>query len=82
MTADPEPTSSHDDDIAADRPLPTYYRVTKTGGAATVLGAAMIAVGDILEPDRATVEVVRVDDDSLDETDFDLRFGDLPDLES
>ena len=41
----------------------------------------MIAVGEILEPEKAVVEIETVDEDSLDDRGFDLRFGALPDLD-
>ena len=51
------------------------------GGTMTVaLGAAMVAVGEILEPDKTTVEVEQTSSDPLDD-DFDLSFGDLPELD-
>ena len=51
------------------------------GGAASVLGAAMIAVGEILEPEKARVEIVENHDDSEPEPPFTLGFGDLPPLD-
>jgi len=62
-----------------DRPLPAYLRAVKGGGAVTVLSAAMIAVGEILEPEKASVELVQPADTSGD-TGFDLDFGELPPL--
>ena len=46
-----------------------------------VLGAAMIAMGEILEPEKTTVEIVQTDDDPEPNMPFDLNFGDLPPLE-
>jgi hypothetical protein len=51
------------------------------GGAVTVLGAAMIAVGDILEPEKTSVEIVQTDDDPEPDSPFTLSFGDLPPLD-
>lgn len=70
-----------DDQCAPDRPLPPYYRVSKKGGAATVLGAAMVAVGEILEPERSKVEIVQLADDTLDDDQLGLDFGALPEIE-
>ncbi len=71
---EPEPTAER------DLALPSYYRRIKGGGAATVaLGAAMVAVGEILEPEKTTVEIEQTNDDPLD-GDIDLSFGQLPDL--
>lgn len=66
-------------DPLVDRPLPAYYRATKNGGAITVLTAAMLAVGEIFEPEKASVELVQPADDSNGEG-YDLDFGDLPPL--
>jgi len=76
-----EPCAPTDDrDPLIDRPLPAYLRATKGGGAATVLSAAMIAVGEILEPEKARVELVQPSDTSSD-TGLDLDFGELPPLD-
>ncbi|GJM38438.1 MAG: hypothetical protein DHS20C19_18050 [Acidimicrobiales bacterium] len=65
-----------------DSPLPAYYRRIKGGGAATVaLGAAMVAVGEILEPDKTAVEIEQTSDDPYDGDGLDLSFGDLPSLD-
>ena len=64
-----------------DRPLPPYYRRIKGSSATAVLGAAMIAVGEILEPDKTTVEIEQTNDDRHDPEGLDLSFGDLPTLE-
>ena len=50
------------------------------GQGAVVLGAAMIAVGEILEPEKTTVEIVQMNDDPEPDLPFDLDFGDLPPL--
>ena len=81
------PDSSSQPGTDPDRPLPPYYRRIKEGrnrsGSATVaLGAAMIAVGEILEPDKTTVEIEQTSDDRHDgDDDFTLDFGDLPSLD-
>jgi len=62
-----------------DRPLPAYLRAVKGGGAVTMLSAAMIAVGEIFEPEKASVELVQPADTSGD-TGLDLDFGELPPL--
>lgn len=68
-----------------DRPLPAYYRRIKEGrvksGTMTVaLGAAMVAVGEILEPDKTTVAIEQTAD-TPHRDELDLRFGDLPSLD-
>jgi hypothetical protein len=50
------------------------------GGASTVLAAAMIAVGEVFEPHKTGVEIVRPADESDDDLGFDLDFGDLPEI--
>jgi hypothetical protein len=75
------PTDS-DDPCVTDHPLPPYYRASKKGGAATVLGAAMVAVGEILEPERSKVEIVQMADDTLDDDPLKLDFSGLPDIDA
>ena len=69
----------HDAGDMDDRPLPAYYRRIKGSSMTFALGAAMIAVGEILEPDKTTVEIEHPSDDPL-RDDFGLSFGELPDL--
>jgi len=69
-----------DSEALVDRPLPAYVRAVKGGGAITVLSAAMLAVGEIFEPEKANVELVQPADTSG-ETGFDLSFGELPPLD-
>jgi hypothetical protein len=44
-------------------------------------GAAMLAVGEILEPEKTRVEIVQTDDEPLDDLPFGIDFGDLPPLD-
>jgi len=76
----PPPDQAPHDPALPDQPLPSYYRRIKGSGATTVLSAAMIAVGEILEPEKTTVELQQTNSDPLDD-DFDLSFGDLPELD-
>ncbi len=64
-----------------DRPLPAYYRRMKGSSASVALGAAMVAVGEILEPSKTSVEIAQPADDERGDDGFDLRFGSLPDLD-
>ena len=66
------------DDV--DRPLPFMYRRIKGSSASFALGAAMIAVGEILEPSKTSVDIELPADDERGDDGFDLRFGSLPDL--
>ncbi len=77
MTTDP---GDADTEAQPDRPLTPVYRAAKSGGAVTVLSAAMLAVGEILEPEKTHVELVQPSHDDHDAEGFDLHFGDLPDL--
>ena len=66
-----------------DRPLPTAARIAKArskGGAVGMLSAAMLAVGEILEPEKSDVEMVQPADDRGDD-DHGLSFGTLPPLD-
>ena len=56
------------DDGAESTPTPLERAKSKGGGgASTVLGAAMLAVGDILEPEKTSVEIVQTNDDPIDD---------------
>lgn len=70
MTEDPPP----------DRPVPAYIRAARGNGTVRVVGLAMLAVGEILEPEKATVEIVHPGDDEPGDDPFELDFGDLPAL--
>ena len=51
------------------------------GSGAVILGAAMLAVGEIIEPEKTTVELTEVADDHVPDKGLDLNFGDLPPLD-
>ena len=51
------------------------------GSGAVILGAAMLAVGEIIEPEKTAVEIAEVADDFLPDKGLDLNFGDLPPLD-
>ena len=54
-------------------------RPPRRGGASPALAAAMLAVGEIIEPEKTRAEIVQTDDRPVDdEDDLDLDFGDLP----
>jgi len=69
-----------DAEIDEDRPLPAYYRRIKSEHASFALGAAMVAVGEIIEPSKTSVEIKQVAKDPHDPDNFDLSFGGLPEL--
>lgn len=78
MMLDPPDEAERADDHL-DEPARPPKKVK--GGATTVLGAAMLAVGDILEPEKTTVEIVQTNDDPIDDLPFDIDFGNLPPLD-
>lgn len=51
------------------------------GGSGNVLAAAMLAVGEIFEPEKTDVEIVQTNDDPIDDLPFNIDFGDLPPLD-
>ena len=59
---------------------PNASKKTK-GPGAVILGAAMIAVGEILEPDKTSVEITEASDDHEPDPPLGLNFGDLPPLD-
>lgn len=60
-------------------PYRTPPPVRKTGQG-SILAAAMLAMGEILEPEKTKVVIEQADDDPLDDLPFTLDFGDLPPL--
>ena len=65
-----------------DGPLPATARIVKSGsGSVTVLSAAMLAVGEILEPEKASVEIAQEADRDADSDGLELSFGDLPPID-
>jgi len=78
---DDEPTDETDQPaVAADDPSARVQRKS-IGGSTNVLAAAMLAIGDILEPEKTTVEIVQTNDDPLDDLPPNINFGDLPPLD-
>ncbi|MGI9621490.1 MAG: hypothetical protein ACR2PK_01540 [Acidimicrobiales bacterium] len=77
----PDHNELDDDENNDDAAAPATKK--KAGGAVNVLGAAMLAIGDILEPEKTDVEIVQADDDDdrIDDLPFKIDFGDLPPLE-
>ncbi len=73
---DPLPGEEEDEET----PTPTA-RKRKAGGGINVIGVAMLAIGDILEPEKTTVEIVQTNDDPIDDLPFTIDFGDLPPLD-
>ena len=63
-----------------DPSKPNASKKTK-GSGAVILGAAMIAVGEILEPDKTSVEISEASDDHEPDPPLGLNFGDLPPLD-
>jgi hypothetical protein len=83
MNLDPDnPEMDPIDDEPVDPESEPIKAKARRGGAVQggVLGAAMLAVGDILEPDKTVIEIEQAKDDPLDDEPFELDFGDLPPL--
>ena len=51
------------------------------GAGVVILGAAMMAVGEILEPDKTSVEISEASDDHEPDPPLGLNFGELPPLD-
>ncbi|GEM_PF-448746 len=66
--------------VAEQSPAGAARRWTTKGSGAAVIGAAMIAVGEILEPEKQMIEMAQPGNDEPGDDDFDLDFGDLPPL--
>lgn len=83
MTESTDETAQPPDPHLPDGPLPVTSRIVKSGtGSVTVLSAAMLAVGEILEPEKANVELAEeAADDRGDDLGLELSFGDLPPID-
>ena len=82
MTEPDESLPEERDEQLPDGPLPAATRIAKSsGGRASVLGAAMIAVGEVLEPHKTDVEMEQPADAADDDSGLDLSFGDLPPID-
>jgi len=79
--ADGDDTDEFDELHELEGLEPAPPRRKSRGSAASVLGAAMIAVGEILEPEKTRVEIVQTDDDPEPDLPFTLDFGALPPLD-
>lgn len=74
-----QPPTDDDGDQGRDAHEPPPAK--PKGGSANVLAAAMLAVGEILEPEKTDVEIVQTNDDPIDDLPFNIDFGDLPPLD-
>ena len=54
-------------------------KVTGSAGGSAI-GAAMVALGEILEPEKTRVEIQQEDDEPEPDMPFTIDFGDLPPL--
>lgn len=81
VTLEPTEPVGGDQDDERNASSPSQRQANKGTGAINVLGAAMLAVGDILEPEKTTVEIVQTDDDPIDDLPFNIDFGNLPPLD-
>lgn len=78
---DPPDQADHEGDDEVEEQVASEAKKRKAGGGTTMLAAAMLAVGDILEPEKTTVEIEQANDDPLDDLPFDIDFGNLPPLD-
>jgi hypothetical protein len=83
LDPDTEPIPPPDEDDEDDEePSAAAAAGARRGGTAqgSILAAAMLAVGDILEPEKTVIEIEQANDDPVDDPPFELDFGDLPPL--
>ncbi len=83
MALDPDtPEPLQPDDDGEEAPEPDQKPKARSGGGAqgSILAAAMLAVGEILEPEKTVIEIEQESDDPIDDPPFKLDFGDLPPL--
>jgi hypothetical protein len=82
MELDPdttEPVPPGEDGEETPEPAAAPKR-SKGGAQGGVLAAAMLALGEILEPEKTIIEIEQESDDPIDDPPFTLDFGDLPPL--
>ncbi|MCY3576659.1 MAG: hypothetical protein OXH53_05015 [bacterium] len=60
-------------------PEGVMQKVTGSAGGSAI-GAAMVALGEILEPEKVRVEIQQEDDEPEPDMPFTIDFGDLPPL--
>ncbi len=81
----PEPSESEDlefqwtDPRDYQAPDGIVRKVTGSAGGSAI-GAAMVALGEILEPEKTRVEIQQEDDEPEPDMPFTIDFGDLPPL--
>ena len=81
----PEPSETEDLEFQWDDPRdyqPPDGLMRKAAGSAggSAIGAAMVALGEILEPEKTRVEIQQEDDEPEPDLPFTIDFGDLPPL--
>lgn len=79
-----EDTHSTDEESEPDVPQPESVKKPKPTRTGSVIGAAMLGLGEVLEPEKTQTDVVvqaSLDDDDDLGKKFDLDFGQLEDLE-
>jgi hypothetical protein len=72
------PRGWNDEDDLDAEPRPPRKPQSKAGAA---LGAAMLGLAEVLQPEKTKIVVEQQNDDPLDDDDVELKFGDLPPLE-
>ena len=70
------------DDAAFDGPPPTVRQKVGGSTAAAIASAAMLGVGEVLEPEKTAAPVEIVSESPDDEPIIDLDFGSLPSLDA
>ena len=74
--------SADDPDEPCDEEFDTPIPPRKSAStAAPILAGMMLAVGEILEPEKTKVEIAVEHSKPIDDQPFELGFGDLPPLE-
>ncbi len=68
------------DDSVFDGPPPTIRQKVGGNTAAAIASAAMLGIGEVLEPEKTRAKVEIVNEAPDDQPIIDLDFGDLPDL--
>jgi len=67
------------DPLDYEPPEGVMQKVTGSAGGSAI-GAAMVALGEILEPEKVRVEIQQEDDEPEPDMPFTIDFGDLPPL--
>lgn len=70
--------TADDESQSGEAEPPRQVKRPTAGGS--IMAAAMLGLGEVIEPNKTSVEIEQVADDEPDDLPFKVDFGDLPSL--